>query len=492
MSPNRTQVSSRLPWRQTAAAMAFLITWTSADLAAQSNAPPVAVNTQFDDECASAEARQALGDALFARIPDVQFSAGEDAWLLQWVPVSGQCTLQVTRGATSHSLELPADSDATAIGNTVSRVAWWISSEPVDVVAPDEAVEGSAEEGSGEVAAPVPTPVPEPEPIALLQRNYIVSLTPSLHYPPQTEPFEVALSLNVFGSAATRSIGLELALFYNNLRGGGHGVQFASGANLVHDDFEGLQLSGFLNATDDEFRGLQVSLVNLATSREQRFQGAQIGLANFAGGDLDGAQHGLANIVVGRNRGAQIGVANYAGRTNFQVGLVNVAGSSDASIGLVSVVRDQPFNGQVFYNERAWIGLGIRHGSRYVQNIIEVEFDPTAEEHMTVAYGLGTHFGRKLWAEFDMVQRLQIDTTRETADDVFRGFIFQTRASIGYSFLPRLSVFGGASLNVAMSDAGRVEGAPAWSSVIYEDDSQDATAPRTTLAWPGFYAGVRF
>lgn len=491
MAPNRTLLSSRLPWRQTAAALAFLVTWTSADLAAQSNAPPVAVNTQFDDACASAEARQTLGDALFARIPDVQFSTGEDAWLLQWVPVSGQCTLQVTRGTTSHSLELPADSDAAAIGSAVSRVAWWISSEPVEVVAPEENAEGSAE-GSGEVAAPVPAPLPEPQPAALLQRNYIVSLTPSLHYPRQTEPFEVALSLNVFGSAATRSIGLELALFYNNLRGGGHGVQFASGANLVHDEFEGLQLSGFLNATDDEFRGLQVSLVNLATSREQRFQGGQIGLANFAGGDLDGAQHGLANIVVGRNRGAQIGLANYAGRTNFQLGLVNVAGSSDASIGLVSVVRDQPFNGQVFYNERGWIGLGIRHGSRYVQNIIEVEFDPTAEEHMTVAYGLGTHFGRKLWGEFDMVQRLQIDTTRETAEDVFRGFIYQVRASIGYSFLRRLSVFGGASLNVAVSDAGRVEGAPAWSNVLYEDDSEDETAPDTTLAWPGFYAGIRF
>jgi hypothetical protein len=491
MSPDRPQVSSRMPWRQTAAALAFLVTWTSADLAAQSNGPSVAVNTQFDDECASAEARQALGDALFARIPDVQFSTGDDAWLLQWVPVSGQCTLQVTRGATSHSLELPADSDATAIGNAVSRVAWWISSEPVDVVVPQETAEGSAE-GSGEVAIPVPAPLPGAEPTTLLQRNYIVSLTPSLHYPPQTEPFEVALSLNVFGSAATRSIGLELALFYNNLRGGGHGVQIASGANLVHDEFEGLQSSGFLNVTDDEFRGLQVSLVNLATSREQRFQGAQIGLGNFAGGDLEGAQSGIVNIVLGRNRGAQFGVANYAGRANFQLGVVNVAGSSDASIGLISVVRDQPFNAQIYYNERGWIGLGVRHGSRYVQNIIEVEFDPTAEEHMTVAYGLGTHFGRKLWGEFDMVQRVQIDTTQETAEDVFRGFIYQVRASIGYSFLRRLSVFGGASLNVAFSDAGRVEGAPAWSNVLYEDDSQDATAPRTTLAWPGFYAGIRF
>ncbi len=121
-----------------------------------------------------------------------------------------------------------------------------------------------------------------------------------------------------------------------------------------------------------------------------------------------------------------------------------------------------------------------------------MEFDPTAEEHITFAYGLGTHFGRKLWGEFDMVQRVQIDTTRETAEDVFRGFIYQVRASIGYSFLRRFSVFGGASLNVAASDAGRVEGAPGWSRVLYEDDDADETAPDTTLAWPGFYAGVRF
>ena len=490
MSPNRTVVSSCLPWRQTAAAMAFLVTCTSADLAAQSNAPSVAVNTQFDDQCASAEARQALGDALFARIPDVQFSASEDAWLLRWIPVSGQCTLQVTRGATSHALELPVDSDATAIGNAVSRVAWWISSEPVDVVAPEETAEVSAE-GSVEPVTPVLAPADEEAP-PLLRRNYIVSLTPSLHYPSQTEPFEAALSLNVLGSAATRSTGLELALAYNNLQGGGHGVQLATGANLLHDRFEGIQLAGFVNMTDSQFNGLQLSMVNVATARRQRFLGGQIGIVNVALSDVDGVQLGQWNHVRGRLRGAQMGVVNHAGRANLQVGVVNVAGSSDASVGIISIVRDQPLNAQVYYNERGWIGLGIRHGSRYVQNIIELEFDPTAEEHMTVAYGLGTHFGRKLWGEFDMVQRVQLDTTRETAEDVLRGLIYQVRASIGYSFLRRLSVFGGASLNIAVSDAGRVEDAPAWSSVLYQDDLEDETEPDTTLAWPGFYAGVRF
>jgi hypothetical protein len=456
----------------------LLVVLTVLPLRILAQEPAPTLQLAFEPACASSGST-ALGDALVLRMPDVRFAGGDGAWTLSWSEADGACVLELRRGEVSESMPLAADADASALEQAASRVAWWMSSS-VPSPLPDEVVaEGSTEgsgEGSGEVSAEVPTP---PLPVVPV----VASVTPSMSWPVLSEPTRANFGFHVIGSAEHELDGFEFGLLWNRLSGWGRGMQFASLANIAETEFQGLQLAGGANISRGTLDGAQLGTVNFA----RRLRGAQMGQVNV-GGEVVGAQLGQVNVVR-EIRGAQVGVVNVASEADFQLGLVNVATSADASIGLLSIVRDQPVYVNAGYQVSGQALVGIRHGSRAVQNLIEAEVDVLRPELMTAGAGIGFHFGRgAFFGELDLVTRAAFDTAQQDERLLFRGVQQQFRLHVGYRIAPRLAVVAGPSYTIYGVRKGRVDRPPDWATTLYDD----VAAANVVLGWAGAYVGLRF
>jgi hypothetical protein len=129
-----------------------------------------------------------------------------------------------------------------------------------------------------------------------------------------------------------------------------------------------------------------------------------------------------------------------------------------------------------------------RHGSRYVQNLIEFEVNPADPSQMTAGYGLGTHFGSGMFrGEVDVVSRVVLNTDR--ADEfVYRGIQPEVRGALVVRLASRFAVVAGAGYRVWLAPKGRVDSTPPWARELHEQaDESDVV-----LGWPSLYAGVRF
>jgi hypothetical protein len=481
----------RTPFVRLAVALGvFGAVLASAELAAQER-PTLQV--QVDDACADADARDRLGQALLERLPDVAFGGGDSAWTLAWLPADGACVVRLSRGGTEHSLPLPANAPDADLVQAASRVAWWISSEaePVPVEEPSEG--SGAAEGSAAVVEPTPVaeegssaPVEEP---VLPRVPFVVGLTPGIAWPAINEPVEASLSFHILGNAEARINGAALAFAWNDHAMGGRGAQLSFFANLSRGPFRGFQYSSLLNLASAPFSGIQFSSVNL-TTRNADLTGVQFGAFNYTSGPLRGVQFGAWNHARGPVRGVQAGAVNVARAADIQLGFVNVADSARISLGFLSVVRDQPVHVHAMATERSWINVGLRHGSRLIQNIFEYEIDPSHTDRMSLGYGIGARVGNRLYGELDFVSRIQF-TTKDSPLGAFRGQISQFRASVGYRFLPRLAVFGGVSYNLLVARRDRIQGEPAWTGLIYEYDNSE-TNPLLVVGWVGTHLGLRF
>jgi hypothetical protein len=418
------------------------------------------IRLAFDDQCASSGST-ALGDALLARMPDARFGAGEGGWTLAWTQTdSVSCELVLTRDGVEQRMPLASSADADELEQAASRIAWWLASE-----AP-----ASTDEPGVDDTAPAEVVEVEPERPELRRVPFVASLTPSLSAPSLSEPVRTKFGLHIIGSAEEELDGLELALGWNHLRGWGRGVQVAYLGNMSDDEFTGAQFSMMFNIARGPFNGAQFAFVNVA---KDELTGAQFGTVNVAR-DVRGAQFGFVNTAR-EVRGAQFG-------------FVNVADSSDASVGLISVVRDQPLYVNAGWNASSMVTLGLRHGSRHVQNIVEVEIDTEFTDLMTVGYGVGGHYGRgNVFGELDILARGVFNSTYNS-DLAFRGVQAQLRATVGYRIARRLAVVGGPTYTVFAARKGRVDRVPSWSSVLY-DDPADADV---LLGWVGAYVGLRF
>ena len=88
---------------------------------------------------------------------------------------------------------------------------------------------------------------------------------------------------------------VQIAGFFNEIRGDSTGMQLAGIENKISASFEGVQLAGVYNRVDGELNGVQMGFFNSAGS----LCGVQIGVVNYVERNFSGVQLGALNIFSG-------------------------------------------------------------------------------------------------------------------------------------------------------------------------------------------------
>jgi len=310
-------------------------------------------------------------------------------------------------------------------------------------------------------------------------------------------------SFNIFGGYALGVRKLEVGGFCNIDRGDVQGLQMAGYFNGVFGDRQGVQLSGVINATYGESRGVQ--LAGTANMNRQSMDGiAAAGVFNLTGNNSSGAfLAGVANITIGHQRGAHIaglsnfslhdasvmqlaglsnvaadnmngaqisGMANFtrkqlrgvqlAGILNYgrsvngaQIGLINISDSiRGVPIGLLSFSLHGYHKIEAFADEIFYTNIAFKTGVRQFYNIFTAGMKPaqTDTNFWTVGYGVGSapKLSRKLSLNTDL-----------TANQVSRGnftravnLVTKLYAGLEWHVIPKVSIFGGATLNGYITD----------------------------------------
>jgi hypothetical protein len=256
------------------------------------------------------------------------------------------------------------------------------------------------------------------------------------------------------------------------------GLQLGGVGSFAGGDLRGLQLGGGANFTGGGVTGLQLGGVGNVAAE---VRGAQVAGGTNIGGDVQGLQLSVLNIG-GDVEGLQLGVVNIARRVRgLQLGVLNVAGDVQGeSIGVVSAVRNGYRAAEAWASDLMPLQAGIKLGGRHVYSLI------AAGATVDVGYvgaGLGVHapLGGRLYLDIDAAsyELLPYDGS-EAANDM----LVQTRAMLGMELFSGVSVFGGASLNLAFAFEGPGEELSPLSRVLHEGDSV------VLRMSPGVFAGV--
>jgi hypothetical protein len=255
------------------------------------------------------------------------------------------------------------------------------------------------------------------------------------------------------------------------------GAQLGGGGNIAGGDVTGLQIGGVGNVASGHVLGLQLGGGGNVAGE---VRGAQVGGVTNIGRDVQGLQLSVLNIG-GDVEGLQLGVVNIARRVRgLQLGVVNVAGDMQGeSIGLVSAVRNGYHAAEAWASDLMPLQAGIKLGGRHVYSLISAG---TTTDRAYVGAGLGVHapLGR-LYLDVDAANyELLPHDGREAANDM----LVQARAMLGMQVFRGLSVFGGASLNLAFAFDGPGEELSPVSRLLYEGDSV------VLRMSPGLFAGV--
>jgi hypothetical protein len=278
-------------------------------------------------------------------------------------------------------------------------------------------------------------------------------------------------------SAARNSRVLQIGGVTSVARGDVRGGQIGGGASIAGDDLVGLQLAGVSNVTGGHVRGLQLAG---GGNYAGEVRGAQVGGVTNIGRDVQGLQLSILNVG-GDVQGLQLGVINVARRVQgLQLGLVNVAGElRGESIGLVNVVRDGYRAAEAWASDLMPLQAGVKLGGRHAYSLLAAG---STNDTAYVGAGLGLHapLGR-LYLDVDAAAHefLPHDGS-EAANDL----LVQARAMLGMEIFPRVSVFGGAALNLAIATEGPGEELSPLSRTLYEGDSA------VLRMSPGLFAGV--
>ncbi|MCB9740126.1 MAG: caspase family protein [Deltaproteobacteria bacterium] len=256
------------------------------------------------------------------------------------------------------------------------------------------------------------------------------------------------LSLNIIGGLNAEVRGLEAAGVINITTGDVAATQVAGSVNIVGGDFEGLQAAGAVNLGRGSLRGMQAAgAVNLLLGTLHGYQAA--GAVNIAGG-VHGVQAAPVNIASALS-GVQVGVVNVGGASDgLQVGVVNVASGENAeAIGLLSFVRGGYNHLEVWSSDTTALSAGIKFGGAHMYTIIAAGYGYQQRDAWELALGWGGHlplFG-KLYLDIDGLAGSR--WTGHTLQGPTQEALLRARATLGYRLFSRLSVFAGASLNMA-------------------------------------------
>jgi hypothetical protein len=290
--------------------------------------------------------------------------------------------------------------------------------------------------------------------------------------------------------------GAYFAGLANILNGDSKGAQFAGLSNVNTGRMNGAQIAGLANVNIEDIEGAQIAgLANLAVETSQ----TQIaGLANVVVEESRGLQlAGLANVSPREHRGAQIaGLVNYTRRMNgFQLALVNVSDTvkRGVPIGFISIVARGYRRFEIDGNEVLYINASFKTGTTKFYNIFSIGYRPDGDkQHWGVTYGIGTMVPISTRFNFNV----DLTATHLNEDEAWTkelNLLNRLKFNASYRITKRLEVFGGPSLNVAVSKLRNAEGELIGSSIVPSYGFYDENVRGTNVKmYIGFNLGIRF
>ncbi len=356
------------------------------------------------------------------------------------------------------------------------------------------------------------------------------------------------LSLNLIAGYAGGLKGVEFAGFANVITRNATGIQLAGFSNTVWQDFMGVQysgfsnvtrgnhtmgqISGFSNVTGRDFKGLQMSGFSSFTGHQfdgiqtagfsnivgGKFKGIQIsGFSNIAKGGADGIQiSGFSNIAAGNSKAVQVAsFANLATDTleGVQIsGFVNVAQSVKGMqmaflnladtfelgvpIGFASIVRKGYHEIEIGTSESFYLDASFKTGVAKFYNIFSAGMK--IKDNNLVwgfGYGVGTQLAlpKEYAVNIDLIN-FSVGTDKTIAESKYWDFDNLTKLEVTVSkqFFKNLAVYGGPTLNFAISDRADSNGHFTGSAVVpYSMYSSNGVYTKYDF-YPGFKAGLRF
>jgi len=334
-------------------------------------------------------------------------------------------------------------------------------------------------------------------------------------------------SVNILAGISGGLDGLELSGLTSLLKGNMRGAQFAGLGNIVLKDSKGVQFAGLFNTGTGRVEAAQFAgLVNLNTSNVKGFQasglvnvntcttkGLQVtGLVNYAPGEKVSQLSGFANLVNRNNRGLQIagftninsgrlsgtqiaGFFNYAGKLKgFQAGFINYTDSLEKGlpVGFLSFVKNGYMAIEAGATETLFGVVSFKTGVRQFYNILSVGGGSRNGSSLFAwGYGLGTFvpLGKKTGLSVDGIC-YQVNEGEWFTDRL--NLLNKLNFTASLKIMPHLSIYGGLSWNVVVSDITDeygdrvVPGIAPWS--VSDETYDDHINVRM---YPGISAGIR-
>jgi len=289
------------------------------------------------------------------------------------------------------------------------------------------------------------------------------------------------------------------------------GVQLSDVASITRGDAQGLQMSGAVNYAAGTFTGLQLASINVAES----FTGLQLAAINAAGAGTGmqlgainvarrshGFQLAAINVASEESSGFQFGAINVARRAHgFQFGVINALGDDDGeAFGVITWANNGIHSASVYTSDTMLTNLALKLGTRHFYTSFIAAFSPgsdlvaTGPQHFErsnrrIGFGLG--FGWRFPVELGRVDSLDLEAS---SVDLYDGdhwsgdhpLVSSLRLTGAFRLAPRLAVFGGPGVNVAVGWSGR-------DSDVGVIDLQhvEQSGATTVRIYPGFVLGVQ-
>ena len=270
------------------------------------------------------------------------------------------------------------------------------------------------------------------------------------------------------------STALVFAGIANVIGGNARGIHGAGISNTVNGNFNGAQGAGISNIVNGNVYGLQVA-----------------GISNLSTGDFIGVQaSGITNLIGGNLIGGQFSLINRAKKvTGTQVGLINIADSYErgAPIGLINFVRDGYHAIEFSAEEAIYANLKLKLGTERFYGIYKGGFTQSNGSNL-LTYGLG--FGSML--ELGEKSRLSLELSanhlvRENTGPELE-LLNKADFSFRYNFGQHLTVFGGPSINVYVTENSDETAALNAPYTIFQENFWSGTG--STSLWVGAQGGV--
>jgi len=289
--------------------------------------------------------------------------------------------------------------------------------------------------------------------------------------------------------------GFQGAGLINASLGALKGAQFAGLANYNQGNITGSQASGIANISLGTVMGPQfagIANVNIKDATGGMFSG----IINTTVGNMNGVQFaGIANVTIGKLNGMQFGLVNYAHTlSGFQLGLINVAHTVEkgSALGLITYFKNGYHRFEMEYNETFYLNATFKSGVPHLYMIYTIGFKTDSNTaYWAPGIGVGTLVGLsdKLDLNSDLIVR-QVNEDEWWTDDL--NLLNTLKVNLAYNITDRFAIYGGPSLNVAVSGIKDEEGMVIGETFVpwhFFDKTYDNHAVKMYV---GFNAGIRF